>query len=131
MARRSCSISTSRPTKRESPRAAAAWRRERTEPVPVRSTTGIGSLTPFTAFGLLLHRLLHPPRGVARADGVIFVREWRSEERHDPVAQHLVDSTLEAVHRLHQLLEHGIEDLPRLFGIAIGEQFHRTLQVGE
>src|SRR5436190_1723347 len=99
MARRSCSISTSRPTKRESPRAAAAWRRERTEP-----DLDEDAFLPSDAFGILLHRLLHPQRGVARADGVIFVREWRSEQGHDPVAHHLVDSPLEAVHRLHHLL---------------------------
>jgi len=29
------------------------------------------------------------------------------------------------------VLEDGIEDLTGFFGIAVGEQFHRALQVGE
>jgi hypothetical protein len=28
-------------------------------------------------------------------------------------------------------LEHGIEELPRLFGIAICQELHRALQVGK
>jgi len=33
---------------------------------------------------VLFHALLHPQRGIAGADGVILVREWRAEQRHDP-----------------------------------------------
>jgi hypothetical protein len=36
-----------------------------------------------------------------------------------------------AVNSLHHELEHGIQDLARLLGIAIGEQLHRALEVGE
>ena len=32
---------------------------------------------------------------------------------------------------MRSLLKHGVEDLPRLLGIAVGEQLHRALQVGE
>jgi hypothetical protein len=32
---------------------------------------------------------------------------------------------------LHHVLEHGIEQLARLLGVAIGEQFHRPLEIGE
>ena len=32
---------------------------------------------------------------------------------------------------LHHPLEHGVEELPRLLGVAVGEQFHRALEVGE
>jgi hypothetical protein len=35
------------------------------------------------------------------------------------------------VDRLHHQLQHGVEDLPRLFGIAVSQQLHRTLHVGE
>ena len=31
----------------------------------------------------------------------------------------------------HHPLQDGIENLARLFGIAVGEQFHRALDVGE
>ena len=62
---------------------------------------------------------------------MILVGERRAEQRHDPVAHHLVDRALVVMHRLHHAFEHGIEDLARLLGIAVGEQFHRALQVGE
>jgi hypothetical protein len=32
---------------------------------------------------------------------------------------------------LHHSLEHGVEDLASLFGITVGEQLHRALEVGE
>ena len=62
---------------------------------------------------------------------MILVGERRAEERHDPVAHHLVDGALVAVDRLHHPLEHGVEELPRLLGVAVGEQLHRALEVGE
>jgi hypothetical protein len=62
---------------------------------------------------------------------VILVGQRRAEEGHDPVAHHLVHRALVAVHRLHHAFEHGVEDLPRLLGIAVGEQLHRALEVGE
>ena len=80
---------------------------------------------------VLLHALLHPERRVARPHRVILVGEGRAEEGHDPVAHHLVHGALVAVDGLHHVLEHGIEELARLLGIAVGEQLHRALEVGE
>ena len=77
------------------------------------------------------HQLLHPQRRIARPHGVVLVGERRAEQRHDPVAHDLVDRALVAVDRFHHVLEHRIEELARLLGIAVGEQFHRALQVGE
>ncbi len=82
-------------------------------------------------FRVLLHALLHPERRVAGPDGVIFVRERRAEERHDPVAHDLVDGALVAVNGVHHPLQDGIEDPACLFGIAVGEQLHRALEVRE
>jgi hypothetical protein len=62
---------------------------------------------------------------------MVLVGERRPEQRHDPVAHHLVDCALVAVHRFHHVLERRVEQLPRLFGIAVGEQLHRALEVGE
>ncbi len=76
-------------------------------------------------------RLLHPQRRVARADRVVLVSEGRAEERHDAVAHDLIDGALVAVHGFHHPLEHGIEDLARLLGIAVGEQLHRALEIGK
>ena len=78
-----------------------------------------------------LHRVLHPQRSVARADRVILVGQRRAEERHDAVAHDLVDRALVAVDSLHHAFEHGIEELPRLLGVAVGQQFHGALEVGE
>ena len=80
---------------------------------------------------VLRDRLLHPQRRVARPHRVILVRERRAEQRHDPVTHHLVDGALVAVHGLHHPFEHGVEDLARFLGVAIGEQLHRPLEVGE
>ena len=81
--------------------------------------------------GVALHRLLHSQRGVAGPDGVVFVGERRPEERHDAVAHHLVDGALVAMDRLHHALQHRVEELPRFLGVAVGEQLHRALEVGE
>ena len=81
--------------------------------------------------GVPLDRLLHPQRRVAGAHGVVLVGERRAEERHDAVAHHLVDGALVAVDGLHHALEDGIEELARLLGVAVGEQLHRALEVGE
>jgi hypothetical protein len=35
------------------------------------------------------------------------------------------------VHRGHHAFQDGVEELPRLFGVSVGEQLHRPLQVGE
>jgi hypothetical protein len=57
--------------------------------------------------------------------------EGRAKERHDPIAHDLVHRALVAVDRLHHELEDGIENLPCLLGITIGEQLHRPFEVGE
>ena len=83
------------------------------------------------ALGMALHPLLHAQRRVAGAHGVILVGEGRAEQRHDPVAHHLVDGALVVVDGLHHVLEDRVEELARLLGIAVGEQLHRALEVGE
>ena len=77
------------------------------------------------------HQLPHPERRVARAHRVVLVGQGRAEERHDPVAHHLVDSALVAVHGLHHDLEDGVEELARLLRIAVSQELHRALYVGE
>jgi len=81
--------------------------------------------------GVAPHDLLHPERGIARAHRVIFMGQRRAEERHDAVAHHLVHGTLVVVDGLHHAFEDRVEKLPRILGIAVGEQFHRTLEVRE
>jgi hypothetical protein len=62
------------------------------------------------AFRVALHRLLHPKRRVARSNSVILVRNRCAEQRHDPVAHHLIDRALVPMDRLHHPLKDGIED---------------------
>ena len=62
---------------------------------------------------------------------MILVGQGRAEERHDAVAHDLVHGSFVAVHRLHHVLEDGIQELPRFLGIAVGQQLHGALQVRE
>ena len=62
---------------------------------------------------------------------MVLVGHGRAEERHDPVAHDLVDGALVAVDGLHHPLEDRIEELPGLLGVAVGQQLHRALEVGE
>ena len=75
--------------------------------------------------------LLHAERGVARAHRVVLAGERRPEQRHEPVAHDLGDGALVAMDRLHHVLERLLEDARDLLGIALGEQLHRALHVGE
>ena len=40
---------------------------------------------------------------------MIFVREWRTEQRHNTIAHHLVDCSLVPMHGLHHVLDNRIE----------------------
>jgi hypothetical protein len=62
---------------------------------------------------------------------VILVGDRRPEQRHDPIAHHLVNGALVAVDSLHHQLENRIEDLTRFLGITIGKQLHRALEIRE
>ena len=106
---------------------------ERTTTSPEFSPTRIwtGPRARAHLLGVRADRLLHPQRGVAGPHRVVLVGERRAEERHDPVAHHLVDGALVAVDGLHHPLEDGVEELARLLGVAVGEQLHRALEVGE
>ncbi len=75
--------------------------------------------------------LLHGERGVAGADGVILVSQRRAEQRHDAIAHDLVDGALVTVHRLHHAVEDGVQQLARLFRVAVGEQLEGAFHVGE
>ncbi len=62
---------------------------------------------------------------------MVLVSQRRAKEGHDAVPHDLIDRALVAVYGLHQPLEHGVEQLARLLGIPLGDQLHRTLEVGE
>jgi len=50
---------------------------------------------------------------------MVFMGERRPKQDHDAIAHDLVHGPLVAVHRGHQALQHRVEELPRLLGIAI------------
>jgi hypothetical protein len=81
--------------------------------------------------GMLLHRGLHGKRRVAGPHRVVLMRDRRAEERHDAVAHDLIDGPLVAVHRGHHALEDGVEELTGFLGVAVGQQLHRALEIGE
>ena len=81
--------------------------------------------------GVSIDGFLHAERGITGADGVVFVRDRRAEQCHDPVAHHLVHRALVVVNGVHHVCEDRVEDLARLLRIAVGDELHRTLEVGE
>src|SRR5262249_3215463 len=49
----------------------------------------------------------------------------------DAVAHDLIDGALVAMHRVHHAFQHRVENAARFFGVAVGEQLHGALEVGE
>ena len=106
----------------------------RTTTSPELSPTRIWTSTPWARRISSAYRSqggLHVERGVAGSHGMILMGQRRAEQRHDPVAHHLVHGALVAVDRLHHPLEHRVEELPGFLGVPVGEQLHRALEVGE
>jgi hypothetical protein len=52
---------------------------------------------------------------------MILVGDRRAEKRHNPVAHYPVHGALVAVHRFDHALEHRIEQLLRVLGIAVSK----------
>src|SRR4029453_4632952 len=98
---RSASSSAFRPTKRVSPRRAAASRRVRAVPA-TSSNTSTGAPRPLTG---------------TEPSGVIFMGDRRAEERHDAVAQELVHRPLVAMDLGEHELERAAHDLVYVLGI--------------
>src|SRR5207249_9837536 len=54
-----------------------------------------------------------------------------SRQRHDAIAHYLVDRPLVPVNGAHHQPEHEIKTLARILRVALSEQLHRALEVGE
>jgi hypothetical protein len=52
-----------------------------------------------------------------------------AEQRHNAITHHLVDGPLIAMHGRHHALQHRVEELPGLLGVAVGQQLHRAFEV--
>src|SRR5438105_15229241 len=62
---------------------------------------------------------------------MVLMGERSPEQRHDPIAHHLVHGALVSVNRFHHKFEDRIEDLSRLFWISLSEKFHGPLEISE
>ena len=62
---------------------------------------------------------------------MVLMRQGSPEERHNAVPHDLVHGPLIAVHRGHHALEHRVEEVAGLFGIAVSQQLHRAFEVGK
>jgi hypothetical protein len=89
------------------------------------------ALRPLQRVAVAGHALLHGQRRIASAYRVILMRDWSTEERHNAIAHDLVHRTFILVDGSHHAVEHRIEQVPRLLGVALGQQLHRPLEVGE
>ena len=88
-------------------------------------------LRPQQLVRVTLHGLLHPERGIAGANGVVFVGEWGTEQGHDAVAHDLIDRTLVPMHRLHHAFNDWVQELAGLLRVPVGQRLHGALEVGE
>jgi hypothetical protein len=79
--------------------------------------------------GIGLDGGLHGEGCIAGPYGMVFMRNWGAEQRHDTIPHDLVDRPLIAVHGPHHAFQDGIEELPGLLRIPVGQEFHRTLEV--
>jgi hypothetical protein len=77
------------------------------------------------------HRGLHGQGRVAGADRVVLLGQRGTEQRHDPVTQHLVDGALIPAHSLDHAFEDRVEQAAGVFGVAVGQEFQGPLEVGE
>jgi len=62
---------------------------------------------------------------------VVLLRQRRSEQGHDAIAHHLVDRAVVVMDRLHHALQDRVEKLAGLLRVAIRQQLHRALEIGE
>ena len=74
-------------------------------------------------------RLLHPERGVARADRMILVREGGAEQSHDAVAHDLIHGAFVAMYRVHHNMDGRIEELLGGFRIEVSDDLGRVFDV--
>ena len=91
----------------------------------------IEPLAPSQLLRISSNRVLHPHRRITGPRRMVLMRQRRAKERHNPIAQDLVEGPLVAVDGLDQEVQHRIEEPPRLLWVAIGQQLHRPLQVGK
>ena len=81
--------------------------------------------------GIRLHGRLHGQGGIAGAQGVVLVGDRGAKQGHNAIAQHLVHRALEAVHRVHHVVQSRVEELLGGFGVETANQLGRVFEVGK
>jgi hypothetical protein len=82
-------------------------------------------------FGVAAYGGLHRQGSVTGPHGVVFMRHGCTKERHDTVAQHLVDGAFEAVHRVHHVLQGRVQEPLGSFRVETADQFRGAFEVGK
>jgi hypothetical protein len=62
---------------------------------------------------------------------MIFVRDWRPEQRQDAIAHRLGDIAFIVMHGLHHQPQHRVDKAARIFGIEVMDQRGRAGHVSE
>ena len=62
---------------------------------------------------------------------MILVRNWRPKQGHNAIAHDLVHGPLIAVHGRHHALQHRVEELPGLLGVAVSQEFHGAFEISK
>ena len=81
--------------------------------------------------GVAVQSGLHGERRIAGPHRMVLMRYGRAKERHNAIAQHLIDGALDAVHRVHHQMDGRVEELLRGFRIETTDEFRRVLEVGK
>ena len=82
-------------------------------------------------FAVVAHEVLHGQRSACRAHGVVLGGDRRAEQRHDAVAHDLAHRAAVLLDGFAHVLEYWVEQRARFLRIAIGDEFHRSFEVGE
>jgi hypothetical protein len=76
-------------------------------------------------------RGLHGERCIAGPNGVVFMCDGGTEERHNAITHHLIDRPFVAVYGLHHAFEHRVEDRPGVFRVVVGQKLHGAFEIRE
>ena len=62
---------------------------------------------------------------------MIFMCNRRPKQGHNAITHDLVHGAFVAVHGRHHALQHRVEELPGLLGVAVSQEFHGAFEIGK
>ena len=74
------------------------------------------------ALGMRLELLLHPQGGIKGALRMVFVSDWRTEQREDTIAGRLHDVSVVALDCFDHHLQRRVNDGASFFGVEVCHQ---------